>query len=96
MTREEVIKLSYAYAASNGNLNSSDTSVLLLSYCSENGKPYTESVRFVLGLSRRPVLLAYCISYALMWYEKKYAICKLYSAPDTRAFGNGRRIILIY
>lgn len=96
MTREEVIRLSYAYVAGNGNLNSSDTSVLLLSYCLENGKPYTESVRFVAGLSRRPVLLAYCISCALMWYEKKYAICKLYSAPDTRAFGNGRRIILIY
>ena len=96
MTREEVIRLSYAYAAGNGNLNSSDKSVLLLSYCLENRKPYTESVRFVMGLSRIPVLLAYCISYALMLYEKKYAICKLYSAPDTRAFDNGRRIILIY
>lgn len=96
MSREEVIRLSYAYAAGNGNLNSSDTSVLLLSYCLENGKPYTESARFVMGLRSRPMLLAYCISHALMWYEKKYAICKLYSAPDTRAFGNGRRIILIY
>lgn len=96
MTREDVIRLSYAYVASNGNLNSSDMSVLLLSYCLENGKPYTESVRFVMGLSSRPGLLAYYISYALRWYEKKYAICKLYSAPDTRAFGNGRRIILIY
>ena len=96
MSREEVIRLSYAYAASNGNLNNRDTSVLLLSYCLENGKPYTESVRFVMGLSRRPVLLAYCISYALMWYEKKYAICKLYSAPNPMALGNGRRIILIY
>ena len=94
MSREDVIRLSYA--ASNGNLNSSDVSLLLMQYCLENGKSYIESVRFVMGLSRRPVLLAYCISYALMWYEKKYAICKLYSAPDTMAFGNGRRIILIY
>lgn len=94
MSREDVIRLSYA--ASNGNLSSSDVSLLLMQYCLENGKPYTESVRFVIGLSRIPVLLAYCISYALMWYEKKYAICKLYSAPDTRAFDNGRRIILIY
>ena len=94
MTREEVIRLSYA--ASNGNLSSSEASALLLSYCLENGKPYIESTMFVIGLGRMPELLAYCISYALMWYEKKYAICKLYSAPDTRAFGNGRRIILIY
>ena len=94
MTREDVIRLSYA--ASNGNLTSSEASVLLLSYCLENEKPYMESTMFVIGLRSRPGLLAYCISYALRWYEKKYAICKLYSAPDTRAFGNGRRIILIY
>lgn len=94
MSREDVIRLSYA--ASNGNLSSSDVSLLLMQYCLENGKPYIESARFVMGLRSRPGLLAYCISYALMWYEKKYAICKLYSAPDTRAFGNGRRIILIY
>ena len=94
MSREDVIRLSYA--ASNGNLNSSDVSLLLMQYCLENGKSYIESVRFVMGLRSRPGLLAYCISYALMWYEKKYAICKLYSAPDTMAFGNGRRIILIY
>ena len=94
MSREDVIRLSYA--ASNGNLSSSDVSLLLMQYCLENEKPYMESVIFVIGLSRRPGLLAYCISYALRWYEKKYAICKLYSAPDTRAFGNGRRIILIY
>lgn len=94
MTREDVIRLSYA--AGNGNLSSSDVSLLLMQYCSENGKPYTESARFVMGLRSRPGLLAYCISYALMWYEKKYAIYKMYSAPDTRAFGNGRRIILIY
>lgn len=94
MSREDVIRLSYA--ASNGNLSSSDVSLLLMQYCLENGKYYIESARFVMGLRSRPGLLAYCISYALMWYEKKYAICKLYSALDTRAFGNGRRIILIY
>ena len=96
MTREEVIRLSYAYAASNGNLNNRDTSVLLLSYCSENGKPYIESARFVMGLRSRPGLLAYCISYALRLYERKYAIHKLYSAPNPMALGDGRRIILIY
>ena len=94
MTREDVIRLSYA--ASNGNLSSSAVSLLLMQYCLENGKPYMERVMFVIGLGNMPELLAYCISYALGWYEKKYAICKLYSAPDTRAFGNGRRIILIY
>lgn len=94
MTREDVIRLSYA--ASNGNLSSSDVSLLLIQYCLENGKPYMESAMFVMCLGKVPELLAYCISYALGWYERKYAICKLYSAPDTRAFGNGRRIILIY
>ena len=94
MSREDVIRLSYA--ASNGNLSSSDVSLLLMQYCLENGKPYMESAMFVICLGKMPELLAYCISYALGWYERKYAINKLYSAPDTRAFGNGRRIILIY
>lgn len=89
MTREDVIRLSYA--ASNGNLSSSEASALLLSYCLENGKPYMESTMFVIGLGRMPELLAYCISYALGWYERKYAIHKLYSAPMDLG-----RIILIY
>lgn len=94
MTREDVIRLSYA--ASNGNLSSSDVSLLLMQYCLENGKPYMESVMFVICLGKISELLAYCISHALGWYERKYAINKLYSAPDPMALGNGRRIILIY
>ena len=94
MTREDVIRLSYA--ASNGNLTSSEASVLLLSYCLENGKPYMESAMFVICLGKMPELLAYCISYALGWYERKYAIHKLYSAPNPMALGDEKRIILIY
>ena len=94
MTREDVIRLSYA--ASNGSLTGSEASVLLLSYCLENGKSYMESTMFVIGLGRMPELLAYCISYALRRYERKYAIHKLYSAPNPMALGDGRRIILIY
>lgn len=94
MTREDVIRLSYA--ASNGNLSSSDVSLLLMQYCLENGKPYMESAMFVICLGKMPELLAYCISYTLGWYERKYAINKLYSAPNPMALGNGRRIILIY
>lgn len=94
MTRENVIRLSYA--ASNGNLTSSDVSLLLMQYCLENGKPYMESTMFVIGLGRMSELLAYCISYALRWYERKYAIHKLYSAPNPMALGDVRRIILIY
>lgn len=94
MNREEIIRLSYA--ASNGNLSSSDVSLLLIQYCLENGKPYIESTMFVISLGRMSELLAYCISYALRWYERKYAINKLYSAPNPMALGDGRRIILIY
>ena len=94
MTREDVIRLSYA--ASNGNLSSNGASALLLSYCLENGKPYMESTMFVTRLGRMPKLLTYCISYALEWYERKYAINKLYSAPNPTALGDCRRIILIY
>ena len=94
MTREDVIRLSYA--ASNGNLSSSDVSLLLMQYCLENGKHYYETLMFVIGLGKMPELLAYCISYVLRRYERKYAIHKLYSAPNPMALGDGRRIILIY
>lgn len=94
MSREEVIRLSYA--ASNGSLTSSDISILLMNYYMENGKPYFDSSRFVISLGKVPELLAYCISYTLKWYERKYAINKLYSAPNPMALGDGRRIILIY
>ena len=94
MTREDVIRLSYA--VSNGNLNNSDVCMLLLSYCLENGKPYMESAAFVSYLSRIPLLLSYCISYALRWYKIKYAIHELYSAPNPKVVNNKRRIILIY
>lgn len=94
MSREEVIRLSYA--ASNDSLTNSDISILLMNYCMENGKPYMESTMFVISLGKVPELLAYCISYTLKWYERKYAINKLYSAPNPMALGDGRRIILIY
>lgn len=94
MSREEVIRLSYA--ASNGSLTSGDISILLMNYCMENGKSYFDSSRFVISLGKVPELLAYCISYTLKWYERKYAINKLYSAPNPMALGDGRRIILIY
>lgn len=94
MNREEVIRLSYA--ASNGSLTSSDISVLLMQYCLENGKPYPESALFVMSLGKMPELLAYCANYALEWYQRKYAMFKLYSAPSPMGLGNGRRIILIY
>ena len=94
MTREDVIRLSYA--ASNGNLSNSDVSLLLMQYCLENRKPYMKSIMFVIYLNKVPELLAHCISHALGWYERKYAINKLYSAPNPMALGNGRRIILIY
>lgn len=94
MTREEIIRLSYA--ANNDSLTSNDISILLMNYCMENGKPYMESTMFVISLGKVPKLLAYCISYTLKWYERKYAINKLYSAPNPMALGDGRRIILIY
>lgn len=94
MTREEVIRL--GYAANNGSLNSSDISMLLMNYCMENGKSHSDSNRFVISLFKVPGLLTYCISYALKWYERKYVINKLYSAPNPMALGGGRRIILIY
>lgn len=94
MSREEIIRLSYA--ANNDSLTSSDISILLMNYCMENGKPYMESTMFVISLGKVPELLAYCISYTLKWYERKYAINKLYSTPNPMALGDGRRIILIY
>lgn len=91
MTREEVIRLSYA--ANDDSLTIDDVSVLLMQYCIENGKSYRESTMFIRGLSEMPELMVYYTHYALEWYQRKYTIIKLYSIPDSIG---SIRIILIY
>lgn len=94
MTREEVIRLSYA--AGNGSLTSTDYGVLLMQYCLEMGKPYAETTAFVMYLLNNPNLLVECFLYALHYYQGKFTIFKLYSKPNPSILGDGRSLILIY
>lgn len=93
MTREEVIRLSYA--ASNGSLTRTDCSMLLMQYCLEKGKPYAETAIFVTYLLSNPDMLEYFL-YALRYCQREFAIFKLYSKPNPLLNGDGRSLILIY
>lgn len=94
MTREEIIRLSYA--ASNGSLTRTDYSMLLMQYCLEKGKPYAETTIFVTHLLSNPDILAEYFLCALHYYQRKFAIFKLYSKPNPLLNGDGRSLILIY
>lgn len=92
MTREEIIRISYAN--SKNNLTSTDYSIIITNYCLEHGKPELETSQFVLHLLRgfpSLFILRECFMEALRWYHIKYNLTFLYSNPDIK----GERILLL-
>lgn len=81
MNREEVIRLSKL--ASLGELTAGDTSILLLQYCvTEHNKPYNDTIMFITALLGKPMELGLCVEIALKYYERKFTVVKLWSAPN--------------
>ena len=81
MNREEAIRLSKL--ASSGKLTASDISALLVQYCvTEHNKPYNDTIMFVTTLLSKPIELGFCVEIALKYYERKFTVFKLWSAPN--------------
>lgn len=79
MDRNETIRISRLAAF--GGLTNSDASILLTQYCIEHGKPYYETTMFVTAVSKSWLLSRY-LSIALNFYERKFTVYKLWSAPN--------------
>lgn len=96
MDRNETVRISRLAAF--GGLTSTDVSVLLVQYCvAEHNKPYEDTIRFVTALLGRPIELRFCVEAALEYYEKKFTVYKLWSAPNPlNNQRQERKVILIF
>lgn len=95
MDRNETVRISRLAAF--GGLTESDASMVLMQYCIEHGKPYYETAMFVYNMLRNKQLLAYCFNIALGFYERKFTIYKLWSAPNPlNNQGQERKLLQIF
>ena len=96
MDRNETVRISRLAAF--GGLTSTDISVLLVQYCvAEHNKSYEDTIRFVTALLGRPIELRFCVETALEYYERKFTVCKLWSAPNPlNNMGQKRKLLQIF
>lgn len=96
MDRNETVRISRLAAF--GGLTSTDVSVLLIQYCvAEHNKPYEDTIRFVTALLSRPIELKFYVKAALEYYERKFTVCKLWSASNPlNNMGQERKLSQIF
>lgn len=96
MDRNETVRISRLAAF--GGLTSTDISILLMQYCvAEHNKPYEDTIRFVTALLNRPIELKFYVKAALEYYEGKFTVYKLWSAPNSlNNMGQERKLLLIF
>lgn len=92
MDRNETVRISRLAAF--GGLTESDANMVLMQYCIEHGKPYYETTMFVMNVLKSKQLLAHCLSIALSFYERKFTIYKLWSAPNPLNIQGQERTLL--
>ena len=95
MDRNETVRISRLAAF--GGLTESDASIVLMQYCMEHGKPYHETAMFVINVLKIKQLSAYYLNIALSFYERKFTVCKLWSAPNPlNNMGQERKLLQIF
>ena len=95
MDRNETVRISRLAAF--GGLTETDVNMALMQYCIEHEKPYYETAMFVMSVLKSKQLLAYCLSIALSFYERKFTIYKLWSAPNpSNIMGQERKLLQIF
>lgn len=95
MDRNETVRI--LRLAAFGGLTETDANMVLMQYCTEHGKPYYETAMFVYNVLRNRQLLAYCFDIALSFYERKFTIYKLWSAPNPlNNQGQERKLLQIF
>lgn len=95
MDRNGTVRISRLAAF--GGLTETDINMVLMQYCIEQGKPYYETTLFVTHVLRDMQLMAYCFNFALSFYERKFTVCKLWSAPNPlNIAGQERKLLQIF
>lgn len=95
MDRNETVRI--LRLAAFGGLTETDVNMVLMQYCIEQGKPYHETALFVTHVLRDRQLMAYCFNFALSFYERKFTIYELWSAPNPlNNMGQERKLLQIF
>lgn len=94
MDRNETVRISRLAAF--GGLTETDVNMVLMQYCIEQGKPYYETALFVTHVLIDTRLMTYCFNFALSFYEGKFTVCKLWSAPNPLNNTGQRKLLQIF
>lgn len=95
MDREETLRLSRLAAF--GKLSWADILRVITEYCLEKGKKDSDIAILREYLAKDIFALHSCMTQALEYFEKKFTICKIWSAPNPlNNQGQERKVILIF
>ena len=91
MDRNETVELSRLAAF--GKMPLHKALKVVTDYCLEMGKSGNDIAVFRGYLARDAAMLASCLSQSLEYFERKFVVCKLWSAPN-QLNTMGQRILL--
>lgn len=95
MDRNETVRISRLAAF--GGLTERDSNMVLMQYCMEHEKSCYDSAMFVMNVLKSKQLLAHCLNIALSFYERKFIVYKLWSAPNPlNKMGQERKLLQIF
>lgn len=95
MDRNETVRISRLAAF--GGLTERDSNMVLMQYCMEHEKSCYDSAMFVMNVLKSKQLLAHCLNIVLSFYERKFTVYKLWSAPNPlNKMGQERKLLQIF
>jgi hypothetical protein len=95
MDRNETVRISRLAAF--GGLTERDSNMVLMQYCMEHEKSCYDSAMFVMNVLKSKQLLTHCLNITLSFYERKFTVYKLWSAPNPlNKMGQERKLLQIF
>lgn len=95
MDRNETVRISRLAAF--GGLTERNSNMVLMQYCMKHEKSCYDSAMFVMNVLKSKQLLAHCLNIALSFYERKFTVYKLWSAPNPlNKMGQERKLLQIF
>lgn len=96
MDRETILGISKKFYLREEDLTIDEVNNVISSYCIEKGKKHAYIQSFLYALYRNPTIMNSCFVEALIYFEKKFTIFKLFSVINPMSNNGGRTILLIY
>ena len=95
MDRETILRILRENSFGVKVMNMDDIVLVTTSFIIDSGRTESEARAFVTSeLSNPRNMILDCYRIAMQHYEKKFAICKLYSAPNANALMGQERTLL--